>query len=1211
MKMDQNVQSSKVSSLGIFTINFNLKIRHRLQRTMESKQQGHGTNTAASEPAATTVAATCQPRDISGSNSKANSKANSVVGQPSSKSNGGTLRRIPQPSMAPIVGNLSSIDLHNPMQSFAQLSARYGPIFKLSILGQSMVFLSSWKLVNEACDDERFRKSIKGELEELRNAVHDGLFTSKGEEEENWGVAHRVLVSAFGPLAIRGMFDEMHEVTSQLVLKWARLGPSARIDVGEDMTRLTLDTVALTSMGFRFNSYYSNDMHPFIAAMYSVLNEAQEKGARFLPSLFYISEKHKYQKNIALLRRTAREVIEERKAPVNLDETSGSSRRRDLLTAMLETVDVRTGRKMTEESVIDNLITFLVAGHETTAATLQFTMYNILKHPNKYQKLQNEIDTVVGTGPISLAHITKLKYLDACVRETLRLSAPIYAFGREPKHGDEVLDGGNYQVKKDEQIVCLLSRSHRDPEVWGADAEEFVPERMLDGKFEETQAKFPNSWSPFGTGMRACIGRAFAWQEILLAYAALLQSFSFVMDNPAYTLQTQTTLTVRPKGFYIRAIPRGGLTPLQLEARLVGATTHGDAKQSRPSAAAESKEVPRISAPEATGHRMAIFYGSNSGTCEFMARRLGQDAADRGFTASIEPLDVAKGAFPQRTDGAAVVPVVIVASSYEGQPPHNAAHFVQWIESLGEKDEAPAGEELKSVAYAVFGCGHSDWAKTYQRVPRLLDAQLSKLGGERLAPMGETDAKVCDMFSDFETWQDETLWPAINQKLSITAAQDDAAAGNRLKVSFSTPRTAILRPDVMEALVKEARALTTASRDGEIEEKRHLEVQLPTGWTYTAGDYLAVLPHNPKATVARVMRRLHIAWDAHVSIETSGATTLPTKTSLSVSELLSSYVELSQAATRKDVATLSRLVVNDTTESRVKLENMAAEGFDKEVRAKQLSVLGILEMFPGLIVPFNVFLSLLPPMRVRQYSISSSPLASSGSASLTYNVIDRPAASEIPGQRHIGVASSYLASLQEGDMMQVAVRSAAKGFHLPLEPHKTPIICVGAGTGLAPFRAFVQERAIMLEQQRENYSGDMELAPAVLFYGCRDRHVDDLYRDELDAWEAAGAVKVFRAYSRSSNISDDSEAGGCRYVQDRLWRERTLVRDLWSRQGARIFVCGASRIVEGVKDAMVRIILESENEKRGRDGEAPMSYEDGLDVFEQHQAERFVRDVFD
>lgn len=93
------------------------------------------------------------------------------------KSSDTTLQRIPQPSPAPVVGNLSSIDLDDPSRSFMQLAVRHGPIYRLSILGLDMVVLSSWKLVNEACDDERFQKSIKGEIEELRNVVHDGLFT--------------------------------------------------------------------------------------------------------------------------------------------------------------------------------------------------------------------------------------------------------------------------------------------------------------------------------------------------------------------------------------------------------------------------------------------------------------------------------------------------------------------------------------------------------------------------------------------------------------------------------------------------------------------------------------------------------------------------------------------------------------------------------------------------------------------------------------------------------------------------------------------------------------------------------------------------------------------------------------------------------------------------------------------------------------------------
>lgn len=234
------------------------------------------------------------------------------------------------------------------------------------------------------------------------------------------------------------------------------------------------------------------------------------------------------------------------------------------------------------------------------------------------------------------------------------------------------------------------------------------------------------------------------------------------------------------------------------------------------------------------------------------------------------------------------------------------------------------------------------------------------------------------MFSDFETWEDETLWPAIQKKLNVNMSHDDPT--ERLKVSFSTPRTSVLRQDVKEGLVAGARSLTK----GDVgEEKRHLEIQLPTGWTYAAGDYLAILPHNPKATVARVMRRLHLAWDAHVSIEAAGSTTLPTDSSLPVSDLLSSYVELGQVATRrvsrgyrpctvysciltvrKDITRLSKLV--DDAEMKAKLDHMAAEGFEEQVRGKQLSVLAVLEAFPAAMIPFHVFLSLLPPMRVRQ-----------------------------------------------------------------------------------------------------------------------------------------------------------------------------------------------------------------------------------------------------
>lgn len=258
---------------------------------------------------------------------------------------------------------------------------------------------------------------------------------------------------------------------------------------------------------------------------------------------------------------------------------------------------------------------------------------------------------------------------------------------------DEII-GGKYKVEAGVQIACLLAKSQSDAAVYGPTADAFVPERMLDENFERIQQGFPHSWNPFGSGMRSCIGRPFAWQELMLGLAVLLQNFNFVMDNPSYTLRIAQTLTIRPKDFYVRAIPRDGQSPSQMEARLAGAyrgagVTSSPATQSnraKPSPAAnEQVEVN-------TGKKIAIYYGSNSGTCEFMAQRLASDSAVHGFQASVDPLDAAKEELPTN------VPVVIIASSYEGQPPQNAAHFVNWIESL-------KNNELKDVSYAIWGCG--------------------------------------------------------------------------------------------------------------------------------------------------------------------------------------------------------------------------------------------------------------------------------------------------------------------------------------------------------------------------------------------------------------------------------------------------------------------------------------------------------------------------
>ena len=235
---------------------------------------------------------------------------------------------------------------------------------------------------------------------------------------------------------------------------------------------------------------------------------------------------------------------------------------------------------------------------------------------------------------------------------------------------------------------------------------------------------------------------------------------------------------------------------------------------------------------------------------------------------------------------------------------------------------------------------------------------------------------------------------------------------------------------------------------------------------------------------------------------------------------------------------------------------------------------------------------MLPQLRLRQYSISSSPLAEPGSCTLTWSVIDEESF-QGEGKRFLGVASNYLSNLQEGDRILVTVKQSHQSFHLPLNIANTPLIMVCAGTGIAPFRGFVQERALQIEAGRK-------LAPALLFFGCQKPGQDDLHADEISAWASKGAVDVRYAYSR-----DSASSNGAKYVQDRYWADREdVLRQFHS--GAKVFVCGSGRVADGVKDASVKMFMQSNDET----GE-PKTKEEAETWFDGLRNERFMSDVFD
>lgn len=231
---------------------------------------------------------------------------------------------------------------------------------------------------------------------------------------------------------------------------------------------------------------------------------------------------------------------------------------------------------------------------------------------------------------------------------------------------------------------------------------------------------------------------------------------------------------------------------------------------------------------------------------------------------------------------------------------------------------------------------------------------------------------------------------------------------------------------------------------------------------------------------------------------------------------MSGYVELSQPATTRDLRILGGITKSET--ATLALQKLL-DAYAEEVLAKRLSVLDVLEDHSDIDISFAAFLQLLPSMRVRQYSISSSPLANVQRATLTISVLEAPA---ISGRREpfLGVASTYLANLRPNDKVQLAVRASNAAFHPPADP-KVPLVMFCAGSGLAPMRGFLQERAIQKQSGRE-------VSKSILFFGCRSSSQDYLYSDtDLKEWVELGIVDVRPAFSRAAD-----QSLGCKYVQE-------------------------------------------------------------------------------
>ena len=436
------------------------------------------------------------------------------------------------------------------VQHFTKLTPQFDGIFDVNFVGHLVSFAYSPAIVGELADADRFRKLVGPPLSMLRSLAGDGLFTAH-TDEPNWGSAHRVLIAGFGQRAMRSYFDAMLDVSNQLVAKWQGSQGQA-IDVTADMTRLTFDTIALCGFGYRFRSFDSEQPHPFIGAMNNTLTQTMLRLTRLrIPSPKAWATDKQVEADIHLMNQLVDQVIVRRRSQMQATTPLlADPKSRDLLDLMLHSLDPKTGEPLSDLNMRYQVITFLIAGHETTSGLLSFALFYLLKDPRLLQQAVDEVDSVLGFNRTpTFEDLAQLDVIDRLLKETLRLwpTAPVYSVA---PFADTTI-GGTFRVKKNHRINVLLPGLHRDPSIW------VEPERFDIDRFLPEREKLipPHAYKPFGAGERACIGRQFAITEAKLAIGLILQKFT-LQDPDDYQLTINETLTLKPSQFYIRAKAR-------------------------------------------------------------------------------------------------------------------------------------------------------------------------------------------------------------------------------------------------------------------------------------------------------------------------------------------------------------------------------------------------------------------------------------------------------------------------------------------------------------------------------------------------------------------------------------------------------------------------------------------------------------------------------
>lgn len=396
-------------------------------------------------------------------------------------------------------------------------------IFQGEAFGQRFVVVTDPAMAEELCsgDPQRFTKDMRqGRMGDLVYKLFgQGLFFVP-TDDPRWQIAHNILKSPFSIKGMKVIMPLMCEQAENLVKTLKReVGYGKPMFVDAWVTKMAFETIAVCGLGTPLGSFEDAKQHPWVSAFNDAMKFLGQSWLRMTPRFLwpFLFPKglERFDAACECMRNTCVDILRKRRE----QGVSGDDHRRDLLDMMLHDKDPKTGQGMTEEMIVDNVLTFLFAGQDSTAAAMASCLCYLCAHPDCKAKLLKEIDEVVGDDQIRWEHLSQMPYLDWCIKETMRLVPPAVGFMRQAR-GPQLL-GKKWRIDAGMPVIVNAMGLHYSKALWGEDSYEFRPERWEHGAPD----KF--AYIPFAVGPRACIGREFTVVEQKVTMVTLFQHFDF------------------------------------------------------------------------------------------------------------------------------------------------------------------------------------------------------------------------------------------------------------------------------------------------------------------------------------------------------------------------------------------------------------------------------------------------------------------------------------------------------------------------------------------------------------------------------------------------------------------------------------------------------------------------------------------------------------